>query len=124
MAATKNDSNKRKRPAGSKPDPEKTQIKKPKSPGSSNKGFDKSLKSSKNESPATNKFNKFQKSSDNVEKSVPKTKKEARILAKVSSFYLPMFYFLLSEVNLYVFVYVFLFQLEMCILVCNMCVRL
>ncbi|KAK1380300.1 pumilio-like [Heracleum sosnowskyi] len=74
MAATKNDSNKRKRP-----DPEKTQIKKPKSP---NKGFDKSLKSSKNESPAAKKFNGFQKSSDNVEKSVPKTKKEARILAK------------------------------------------
>lgn len=80
MAATNNDSNKRKRPAGSKPDP--TQIKKPKSPGSSNKGFDKSLKSSKNESPAAKKFNGFQKSSDNGEKTVPKTKKEARILAK------------------------------------------
>lgn len=87
MAATKNDSHKRKRPAGSKPDPEKTQIKKPKSPASLNKGFDKSA--------AANKFNKFQKSGDNVEKTVPKTKKEARILAKVSSSNLPLFYFLL-----------------------------
>ena len=84
MAA--NDFHKRKRAAGSKPDPEKTHIKKPKSPASSNKSFE---KSSKNE-PAV-KFNKFQKSGDNGEKSVPKTKKEARILAKVSSFYLPIF---------------------------------
>lgn len=77
MAAT-NDSNKRKRVGGSKPNPEKTLTKKPKSP-SSNKGFDKSLKSSKHESPA--KFNKFHKS-DNCEKIVPKTKREARILSK------------------------------------------
>ncbi|KAL1806702.1 hypothetical protein DCAR_0832534 [Daucus carota subsp. sativus] len=75
MAA--NDFHKRKRAAGSKPDPEKTHIKKPKSPASSNKSFEKSSKSE----PAA-KFNKFQKSGDNGEKSVPKTKKEARILAK------------------------------------------
>lgn len=89
--AAMNDSNKRKRTSSFKPDLEKTQIKKPKSPASSNKSFDKSLKSSKNEPAA--KFNKFQKFGDNVEKTVPKTKKEARILAKVSTFYLPMCYF-------------------------------